>query len=128
MAYVVPNFNLLCNIWDGFNPGFPAPPVGPPRLSNQVCALVLGRRVNVASTGGTGSPGIPLQAMNLLLPALTDIRGPQSAISSSAAECPAGSGRFYGVYFVDDIGKGYANEHRTACILAIAGSWPDPYP
>lgn len=128
MAYVLPNFNLTCNVWSGFDPSAPSPPVGPPRLAAIPCALVLGRRVNVASTGGTGAPGIPLQAMNVLFPALTDVRGPQDVTAADALEVPAGSGRFYGVYFVDDIGKGYTNEHRTASALAIPNSWFSPYP
>lgn len=72
-------------------------------------------------------PGIPIQSMNLLLPAGTDIRGPQDTGFADSVEVPAGSARWYGVYFVDDIGKGFANEHRTACIFAIPLSWPPPY-
>ena len=128
MAYVQPQYNITCNIWTGVPGNFPSPPVGPPRIIVQPCALVLGRRVNVVSTGGTGEPGVPLQAINLLLPPGTDIRGPQDTVVADIVECPAGSGRVYGVYFVDDIGKGHFNEHRTASLLAIAGSWVAPYP
>lgn len=90
----------------------------------------------MASTGGTGSAGVPLQAMNLLLPVGTDVRGPQDTVSNTDAstqvkgdyvECPSGSGRYYVVAFVDDIGKGFTNEHRDACLFAVPGSWVPPY-
>jgi hypothetical protein len=109
MPYVIPTFNLTCNIWHGGNP------VGPPSLSSP-CNLAWGRRVNVASTGGTTLVGVPLVCMSLLLPKLTDIRGRSAAGGEDAVEVPAGSGRFYGSTFVDDIGKGFANEHRCAIL------------
>ncbi len=124
----LPVFNLLCNISEPFIAGEPIPPVPPFRLTNQECALVYGRRVNVMSTGGTEIPGVPIQAMNLLLPKQTDVRGPQDTISFDCVEVPAGTGRWYQVCMVDDIGKGYANEHRTACLFAIAFDWGAPYP
>jgi hypothetical protein len=66
--------------------------------------------------------------MNLLLPAKTDVRGPQDVRSFDMVEVPAGSGRWYSVVFVDDIGRGFANEHRTAGIHAMVGQWVPPYP
>lgn len=127
MAYVLPSFNLLCNIYDSFALTLPVTPPGPPRLADQVCQLTYGRRVQVMSTGGTGSAGVPLQTMNLLLPPLTDVRGPQDSFERDVVECPSGSGRWYVVSFVDDIGKGFANEHRTASIVAVFGGWVAPY-
>lgn len=128
MAFRLPTFNITCNIYtnEGTNPPV-APPVNPPRIAAQQCGLAYGERVNVASTGGTANQGIPLQTMNLLLPPLVDIRGPQDPGGLDMVECPAGSGRWYAVYFVDDIGKGYANEHRSASLLAIGGTWTPPY-
>jgi hypothetical protein len=128
--YILPNFNILCNIYtyEPLSPTWPAIPLDAPRLANVACALVYGRRVNVMSTGGTLIPGVPIQAINLLLVKLTDIRGPQDNFGQDVVECPAGSGRWYGVAYVDDIGKGYVNEHRTACLFAIAGTWAAPYP
>jgi hypothetical protein len=66
--------------------------------------------------------------MNLLLPPAVDVRGPQDTVSFDMVEVPAGSGRWYSVVGVDDIGKGFSNEHRTAAIFALAGSWVAPYP
>lgn len=129
MAFVVPNFNLLCNIGASLAPGWPPSQLGVGlRLVNQACALVYGHRNNVASTGGTGSVGVPLMCMSLLLPAGTDVRGLQdSGGMPDVVECPAGTGRWYGVAWVDDIGKGYPNEHRTAMIQALQGVWVAPY-
>jgi hypothetical protein len=127
MSYVIPNFNIVCNIYDPDTPGVPEIPSNPPRIVAQECALVYGRRVNVASTGGTTLPGVPLMAMSLLVPKGTDIRGPQDTTSFDMVECPAGTGRWYWVCAVDDIGRGWANEHRSASIFALAGSWAPPY-
>lgn len=129
MPYRVPTFNLQCNVKT--NAGtlvVPVPPVFPYRLTDQACALVWGKRVNVASTGGTTAQGVPLQTISLLLPALTDIRGPASASGEDCVECPSGSGRWYCVYAMDDIGKGWPNEHRCAVLLPILLTWPDPAP
>jgi hypothetical protein len=129
MAFVVPNFNLTCDIFK--NEGTldaPVVPSLPARLAAVPCALVYGRRVNVASTGGTSSPGVPLECMSLLVPKLTDIRGPQDVVINDVVAVPAGSGRWYGVNAVDDIGKGYPNEHRSATIFALPFSWTPPYP
>lgn len=132
MGYRLPTFNLRCNIGpSGAGPVSwpPAPYVGPPRLANQVCALVFGKRVNVASSGGTGGQGYPVVCMSLLLPPHVDVRAQQSLDRwPDAVEVPAGSGRWYGVLDVDDIGKGWPNEHRTASLYAIPGTWAVPYP
>jgi hypothetical protein len=67
--------------------------------------------------------------MFLLLPPGTDIR---SGVLGTAddVEVPAGSGRFYEVEFVDDVGKGFANEYRVALLIQTTawGAWPLPYP
>lgn len=127
MGYVLPTFNLLCNIKTCPVPHVPSVPSPPYRLTDQICQLTYGRRVQVMSTGGTFTPGVPINAMNLLLPKLTDIRGPQDLISQDMVEVPAGTGRWYVVTFVDDIGKGFANEHRTATIFASLDVWAPPY-
>lgn len=120
MSFSVPSFPLTCDLFTAGNFGVPA------RTSSR-CNLAWGRRVNVASTGGTSTIGVPLVCMSLLLPAGTDVRGPVSAGGEDGCECPAGSGRRYSVVAVDDIGKGFANEHRCAVLLAT-GVWPTPIP
>ena len=128
MAFRLPSFNLLCNITTCDVANVPAIPTLPIRLPNQTCQLCYGRRVNVASTGGTSTVGILSIAMTLLVPPLVDVRGPQDVTSADMVEVPAGSGRWYFVVAVDDIGKGFANEHRTAVMSALAKSWVPPYP
>lgn len=112
--FTVPTFNLDVNIWRT-----PAvPPVGPPDVIVRG-NLAWGRRVNVPSTGGTGVVGVPLMTMTLLLPLLTDIRGDATGAAADLVEVPASSGRLYTVAFCDDIGKGFANEHRAAVLVQV---------
>lgn len=63
----------------------------------------------------------------LLLPPLTDIQDCFNAGGPDTVEAPAGSGRFYLVDMVDDLGKGFANEHRFA-LMEKTGTWPSPIP
>jgi hypothetical protein len=131
VPYRIPTFNLFCDIYSGGGVGaFPVtlPPVGVARITNQECALIYGSRTQVASTGGTGSVGVPLLSMNLVVPEGTDVRGLQDSLTGpDIVEVPSGSGRWYGVAWVDDIGKGYLNEHRTAMIAGVVGGWAPPY-
>lgn len=130
MSFVVPNLNLLGNIFTGTGPlTLPSsPPVGPPRLASVPCALVYGRRVNVQSTGGTASPGFPYQGTNLLVGKGTDLRGEQDALTGmDVVEVPAGSGQWYACTWVLDIGKGWSNEHRSGSLQPIPGTWIPPY-
>jgi len=128
MAYRPPVFNLFCNIYTMAVPNTPAIPAGSPRVEHQPCQLTYGRRVQVVSTGGTAQAGVLVLTMNLLVPKGVDIRGPQDTVTADMVEVPEASGRWYAVAAVDDIGKGFANEHRTAAIFALAGSWVPPYP
>lgn len=120
--YVLPVFNLTCNVWTFVT----NPPLGPPRIS-PVCNLAYGRRVIFGGEAIAGVADFPPAAMSLLLPKLTDIRGLQSAAGNDIVEVPAGSGRYYIVVYVDDIGKGFTNEHRIA-LITQNGTWPTPVP
>jgi hypothetical protein len=131
MAFTVPTFNLLCNV-------FPLPaPFIVPRLVNVPCNLQFGRRPQSFS-GGLASETLAPILMSLLVPALTDLRCAAQADEGDVIECPAGSGRFYLTLGVDDVGKGFPNEFRVAVMIAgsqytiIAGfagvSWPIPMP
>lgn len=79
----------------------------------------------------------------ILFPKLTDVRPPNSTTDADVVECPAGSKRYYWVTWVDDAGKGFANEHRYAYVVAlqtpavvglfgnpcgITAAWPTPVP
>lgn len=123
MPYTPPTFNLVCNI----GPQGAFPPTW--RLTDVSCALIYGRR-DCAVVDGLNAYGFPAMTggMFLAMPALTDIRGLQDTINPDYVEVPAGSGRYYAVNFVDDVGKGWANEFRQAVITAVGGTWTAPYP
>jgi hypothetical protein len=131
MSFQPPNFNLICAIWSG------------PWLSKVLrnsavpCNLALGRRVNSPQSGfnpvlsGSAQP-------TLLVPARTDIRDVSCGVPSDLVECPVGSGRWYVVNIVDDVGKGFSNEYRVVAMIKacqfvdgveFAGlDWPIPIP
>lgn len=127
--YVLPTFNLTCDIYDWVPRG---DPLGVPRLTAP-CNNALGRRVQVSSTGGTGDPETPGLTLTVLFPALTDVRGGACYGAWEKGDIlitPAGTGRIYLVTAVEDCGKGFANEHRVAYCLAnfFWGLWPTPIP
>lgn len=121
MSFTLPNFNLPVNFW--FLPN--TPPAAPDVVVQG--NLAWGRRVS--TIGGPENPTNNL-LMTLLLPPSTDVRAIPQSGQRTVAEVPAGSGRFYEVQDVDDIGKGFPNEHRAATLLATSsyGFWPLPYP
>lgn len=110
MPFVLPAFNLAVNIWRAGA----IPPVGAPAV------VTFGN----LSPGKTISEGLGAlgHVMWLRLPRFTDIR------RFDIVEVPAASGRFYKVFEVDDIGKGFPNEHRFALIQTDYSGWPQPYP
>lgn len=120
MAFVLPTFNLSVNLWrppatyaadpptDTFNAQLRAPD----------------------QTAATVNPTSSLRAQPQLLCAPgTDIRDTFCAPGGSfdTVEVPAGSGRYYSVVCVDDIAKGFTNEHRYA-LLTKQAYWPAPIP
>jgi len=116
MIYTLPDFNLTILVWRGPTA---FPPVGPSALTTSA-NLTPGRR-------GPLLPSFDGQDMFLLLPAGTDIRSAITGGANDTVEVPAGTGRYYEVTFVDDVAKGFANEHRFA-LLMQRGIWPTPIP
>jgi hypothetical protein len=131
MAFSVPTFPLLCDVYRG------------PWLTRVLaihdlaCNLAWGRRVSLA----TNEQDFNEFALcpTLLVPALSDIRDLKCRAVEDVVEVPSGSGRWYQVASVDDIGKGFSNEHRGVVIFPISenlfptGSyaglnWPAPIP
>jgi hypothetical protein len=87
-----------------------------PDLADIQCNLTPGRRIMQQGTEVgfflTYGQAYTFQ-MEMLIPKLTDIRCQSlDQANPDLIECPAGSGRMYAVAYVDDIGKGFANEHR----------------
>lgn len=136
MPYRVPTFNILCNIYTMVS--YSANDAVQ-RLVFQPCSLSPGRRT-METTGFTSPigtyPSFKL-SMELLMPALTDIRSSVCGGFPDVVEVPAGSGRYYTVSWVDDVGKGYANEYRLILMSAVDSrneyftdfpDWPTPIP
>lgn len=126
MSFSLPTFNLDCNIVTG---GSTWPWTARLTVKGN---LAWGRRVSQHNeTAGA-------QNLTLLLPAGTDVRaGPvPNPPGNDLVEVPAGSGRSYIVLSVDDIGKGFPNEHRAAILtptsvaMTAGGThyWPTPFP
>lgn len=131
MAFVLPKFNLVCDIYSGIVGAFPplALAGGTPRIAAQTCALAHGRLAAHVHDSGTGFATVPIPTMSLLLPKGVDVRGRESwGAALDQVECPPGSNRWYCVTGVDDVGKGYPNEYRLAYIQAIIETWHYPYP
>lgn len=150
MAFAIPEFPITCNTWGwgtvaaGFTVQFndARPPLPDPYLADQPCNLAWGRRTS--SLQGLNYFPQSTLLMTLLLPALTDIRSPVILGYPDLVEVPAGSGRLYLCIDVDDIGKGFPNEHRAAVLSAFGwlqvwtdgqtsttyygAGWPGPIP
>lgn len=111
MAFIVPQMPVKVCIWrvSGTGGDYAAPDV------TTVCNLTPGKRVFLGIPTVTAAQKDAI-CMEMLLPKLTDIRATWNGLQPDLVEVPKGSKRFYGVVFVDDIGKGFANEHRLALI------------
>lgn len=132
MPFEPPTFNITANIYTG------------PWLMKAFrevvpCNLAYGRRTQISFLDFFGPGDFPGSSQSLLLlPALADVRSGTSSGQADVVEVPAGTGRWYQVASVDDIGKGFPNEHRAALVLQIsqfanstdyAGCfWPVPMP
>jgi len=120
MAFQLPTFNLICNIWR-----FGVPTTDPP-VAIAACNLAWGRRVFSGDTA-TDPLGLALPSMTLLLPTGSDIQSDVDTNGSpDTVEVPAGSSRFYTVHYVDYRGAGFLNEHLGAVIVRIPGGGPIP--
>lgn len=113
----VPTFNLTCNVWFG-NTIFPT--FAAPSLAGLPCQLKPGDFVF--------SP-FNFNAMYLCVPARTNIHWNRSGFpfGSDGVECPAGSGHYYRVAYVNDVGRGFSNEYRFA-LISDASPIPTPLP
>ncbi len=124
MAYSLPTFNLHINVWRRGSAVF-----NPPDVTG-MCNLTPGRRM--LDPGRLPEPSLPAAGCSyVLVPKLFDIRDDKVFPGHDNVEVPAGSGRFYSVGWVEDVGKGFPNEHRMAVLLWDGVSlpyWPGPIP
>lgn len=122
MAFRVPTFNLAVNIW---NVLVALPPVPAPDVITvgQLAWDSVGGRMFLPRAAATR----PTHSLALRLPFGTDVRyATMTGGVDSTVEVPAGSGRYYVVYVVDDVAKGFANEYRVAMVSPVAA--PSPLP
>jgi len=114
VAFFPPTFPLFVNVWRNGNPVTNPPDVVAP------CNMTPGGRVVL-------TPVASSEYFFFLLPALSDVRGVQCAGGADTLEFPPATGRFYTVVRVDDVAKGFANEHRVVYAVQ-SGVWPAPIP
>jgi len=133
MPYRVPEFNLLCDVYDG---PFPTKAL---RIHNLPCNLSLGKRVYQNSTYAGFPDFVGGASQTLLVSKGTDLRAAMCGVPSDLIELPPGSGVWYDVVDVSDVGKGFDNEFRVAPLGKLfAGRvnedwgctvyWPIPIP
>jgi hypothetical protein len=117
MAFRIPTFNLLCNVWTNSA----IPPPGAPRLANLPCQITPDKVVVTGVSGG------PIKFVMLIkVSARTDLRGTVQSTGTDLIELPAGSGVYYTVYSVSDVARGFPNEYRQAAAQLVAGPTPLP--
>lgn len=140
MPFVSPTFAFTVNIWRRTVSRLAAPSVVSQGTLSQ------GRRSFTIMSAASNGPAFGRSGMlfsELMLPKLTDIR-PMNLTAvreEDLVEVPSGSGRYYAVVWVDDVGKGFSNEYRLALLVKIdaytltllantwgAIVWPVPIP
>jgi hypothetical protein len=146
MAFIVPTFNLTCNIWSRATWGATSPtPIPPPDYPNVPCQL----RADMKAQGNVYLFDFLWQAEYLLVPAGTDLRIPDYATnidfdSPDIVEVPSGSSRWYFLVYTFDVAKGFSNEYRVGVLISTQGArsgrystmanypftppWVTPYP
>ena len=118
--YIQPAFDLSVGVWRHGSSHLALPDL-----------LILGNLSPGRITGNPADGPVPsgsgIGQMWLRVPAGSDIRDSSAASNYDSVEVPYGSGRFYSVTWVDDIGSGFPNEHRFA-VLYKEAPWPVPFP
>lgn len=133
MPYVIPAMPLDCDVWWNYDPTVTM--YSAPDINKVKGCLSPGKRVMLSVPTPTSSPTFYEYPVELLLPPLTNISGETDVVFTSVVEVPTGSHRFYVVTYVDDIAKGFANEHRyilmnmfKVAMVFIDVTWPFPIP
>jgi len=113
-----PHFVLTANIW--FGQQMIIPPVAPPNLAAVPCQIAPGELIFQPLVG---------QREDIKFPKLTNVHFQRAMplFGNDLIECPAGSGMWYTVTWVFDVGKGFPNEYRACSVLQVAPI-PDPLP
>lgn len=109
MQYTMPTFPQSFEIGGDFHHRIP------PRLVS-VGNMTWGKRHNAIADPALGAIALSSGLMLLLLPALTDIRGPLSSTGADFVDVTTNRGPQYTVVFVDDFNKGTPVEFRGALL------------
>lgn len=113
MAFREPTFPLAFNLWRNTSLV-----TGPPDLQG-MCNLAFGENAALYAPGYSQFKE-DFIVVWMLFPKRTDVR--PSSVHGNAQDCvevPAGTGRFYLVVDVDDVGRGFTNEYRKALCAKI---------
>jgi len=132
MAFTLPEFPLSVDVYNG-------PWLTKTFRLNTDANLAIGRRVITDAQFRNVGADVYNGLVNLLFPPGTDVRDANCNVpANDIVEVPTGSGRWYGIAFVDDFGKGFSNEHRYALAYKISQNlditrypglfWPTPIP
>jgi len=132
MAFTLPEFPLTVHVYNG-------PWIGKTFRLSTPANLAVGRRVVTDAQFRNVWADTYNGLVNLLFPPGTDVRDTNCNIpNNDIVEVPAGSGRWYALAYVDDLGKGFPNEHRYAFAYKISEHldvtrypglfWPSPIP
>ncbi len=132
MAFRLPEFPITCDVYTG-------PWLTKVFRSTIDCNLAQGRRGTVLPDEEITTSVQKTGPMYVLFPPLADVRSLVQGIPhNDLLELPSGSGRWYIVLYVDDVAKGFANEHRYAMINQVSENldftnyaglnWPIPMP
>lgn len=121
--YRLPTFNLECGIWHGLVP--PIVPVTPADVEVE-CQLRWTYRGQDILRNTDAPTQFWQPGQLLLLPALTDVRDVWNGAGADMVEVPLGSGCYYIVHAVGEVGKGFDNEHRCAYLARFVIALPQP--
>jgi len=128
VAFDPPTFNLLCNVWHQV-PDPPALPAGAPNIANLPCNLRILKTADVITTQGsqpTAFIAVPKGTDLRVLVGWRSLRAPGG--TTPIIECPAGTGRIYQIFAIDDVAKGFPNEYRFALVTQVECIGGPPLP
>jgi hypothetical protein len=120
MAYRLPTFNLVVNVWRNASPTTDPPDA---IISGNLCP---GRRRYTGDSNIVAGSTTDVPCMFLLCPSGSDIKGTVDFGAGDTVEVDAGSGRYYRVHYVDYVAFRFPNEHLMASILPSSGVTPPP--
>jgi hypothetical protein len=123
--YSIPQMPLPYSIWRWSHWGGLVPPVSVPDAQS-FCNLVPGRR-NYLSLDGGLSYILILLSDDIRFSELGVWIVPPGPTDPDLIELPTGSGRYYKVVDVEQLGMGFSNWHQEAAILKVS-PWPVPVP